>query len=89
MFLAGAHYIPSQFNFLVDHGVSCDRMAVETEISFLTDVDVRGVSVDITGDYIVLEGTTKSLSDSLKIESTAKSVVGTDRVMSRLVALNG
>jgi hypothetical protein len=88
MFLAGAHYIPSQFNFVVDHGVSCDRMAVETEISFLSGVDVSGVSVDVTGDYIVLEGTTKSSSDSIKIEQTAKSVVGADRVMSRMVALN-
>jgi F420-0:gamma-glutamyl ligase-like protein len=86
MFLSGTQYTPSHFNYLVDHGVSCDRMAVEAEISYLDGVDTSNVVVDMTGTYIVLEGTVASLSDAVKVERVAEAVMGAGRVMSRLIS---
>jgi F420-0:gamma-glutamyl ligase-like protein len=87
MFLSGNQYTPSHFDYLVGHGVSCDRMAVEAEISYLSGVDTSNVVVDMTGTYVVLEGTVASVNDAAKIERVAESVVGAGRVMSRLISV--
>jgi Flp pilus assembly secretin CpaC len=86
MFLSGTQYTPSHFDYIVGHGVSCDRMAVEAEISYLSGVDTSNVTVDMTGTYVVLEGTVASVDDAQKVQRVAESVVGADRVMSRLMS---
>jgi osmotically-inducible protein OsmY len=87
MFLNDAAPTLTNFDFTRDHGVTIEKTAVETELSYLADFDGRDVSVDMTGCYLVLEGTVSSLRDAERAQKVAREIVGIDRVISRLVVV--
>jgi len=68
-----------------DHGVSIAKTAIETELSYLANVDTRNVSVEQSGDSYVLNGVVRSSSDLARILRVVQEVVGFDRIMSRLL----
>lgn len=75
----------ASFSFTADHGVSMEKTAIETELSYLTNFDATDLSVDVTGDYIVLEGAVRSSSDQARAIRVAREIVGFNRVLSRIV----
>jgi osmotically-inducible protein OsmY len=76
------------FGFATDHGISMEKTAIETELSYLSDVDASNVSVDVTGDYIVLEGAVKTTVDYARILRVAREIVGYNRVLSRVLVVS-
>jgi osmotically-inducible protein OsmY len=74
--------------FAADHGISMEKTAIETELSYLTDVDAGNVSVDVTGDYIVLEGAVKTSREYARILRVAREIVGYNRVLSRILVVS-
>jgi osmotically-inducible protein OsmY len=75
----------ASFSFGHDHGISMEKTAIETELSYLRDFDGSNLSVDVTGDYIVLEGVVTSNGDHARVLRIAHELVGYDRVLSRIV----
>jgi osmotically-inducible protein OsmY len=73
------------FEFARDHGISMEKTAIETELSYLANFDGRDLSVEVTGDYIVLEGVVHSSSDQARALRVAREIVGYDRVLSRII----
>ncbi len=86
MFLSSLQPTMSNFDFSREHGISCDRNAVEMELSYLDDFDKRNMSVDTRGDQILLEGVVKNSADVERAIKVARNIVGYDRVISRLIA---
>jgi osmotically-inducible protein OsmY len=76
------------FSFAQDHGISMEKTAIETELSYLVDVDASNVSVDVTGDYIVLEGAVKTTGEYARILRVAREIVGYNRVLSRVLVVS-
>lgn len=77
---------PSASEFTVhDHGISLEKTALETELSYLPDFDASNISVEASGDHIVVEGAVKSNTELARVLRTAHEVVGYDRVQSRIV----
>ncbi|WP_164901820.1 BON domain-containing protein [Neorhizobium lilium] len=87
MFLSSVQPTITNFDFVRDHGVSIEKTAVEAELSYLADFDARDLTVDMTGHYLVLEGTVTSAADAERAVKVAREIVGSDRVMSRLVVV--
>jgi osmotically-inducible protein OsmY len=75
----------STFTTPVEHGISMERTAIETELSYLANVDASTVTVDVIGDHIVLEGAVKSSVEMARVLRVAQEVVGFNRVLSRLI----
>jgi osmotically-inducible protein OsmY len=75
------------FDFARDHGISMEKTAIETELSYLHKFDGKDLSVDVTGDYIVLEGVVHSTRDLARALRVAREIVGYDRVLSRVIVV--
>lgn len=75
------------FEFARDHGISMEKTAIETELSYLANFDGRDLSVVVTGDYIVLEGVVHSMGDHARALRVAREIVGYDRVLSRVIVV--
>ncbi len=75
----------TSFTFSPDHGISMEKTAIETEMSYIPDLDATTLTVDVTGDYIVLEGTVKTNVELARVLRIAHEIVGYDRVLSRIV----
>jgi osmotically-inducible protein OsmY len=88
MFLSSLQPTMNNFDFSCQHGISCDREAVEMELSYLADFDKRNMSVDTRGNQILLEGVVKNSSDVARAVNVARNIVGDDRVISRLVSIS-
>ena len=88
MFLSSVQPSISQCDFTVGHGITCERTAVEVELSYLAGFGGEDVSVDMVGHYVVLEGTVPSPADAERALNVARGIVGSDRVMSRLVVIH-
>ncbi len=88
MFLSSVQPSISQYDFTVGHGITCERTAVEVELSYLAGFRGEDVSVDMVGHYVVLEGTVPSPADAERALNVARGIVGSDRVMSRLVVIH-
>lgn len=73
------------FSLIPDHGISMEKTAIETELSYLPNFDGRDLTVDITGDYILLEGAVRSTADQVRALRVAREIVGFDRVLARIV----
>jgi osmotically-inducible protein OsmY len=73
------------FSLTPDHGISMEKTAIETELSYLHNFDGKDLTVDITGDYIVLEGAVRSTGDQVRALRVAREIVGYDRVLSRII----
>ncbi|AYD00934.1 BON domain-containing protein [Neorhizobium sp. NCHU2750] len=73
------------FEFARDHGISMEKTAIETELSYLHNFDGKDLSVDVTGDYIVLEGAVRTTGDQARALRVAREIVGFDRVLSRII----
>jgi osmotically-inducible protein OsmY len=71
----------------VDHGISIEKTAIETELSYLSAVDATNVSICVTGDCIVLEGAVKTTSEHARILRVAREIVGYNRVLSRILVV--
>jgi hypothetical protein len=74
------------FSIAREHGF--EKTAIETELSYLRDVDTREVSVDLSGDYIVLEGVVGTMGEYSKVLQVAREVVGYERVLSRILVVS-
>jgi osmotically-inducible protein OsmY len=88
MFLSSLQPTMSNFDFTCTHGITCEKTAVETELSYLSGFDGRDVSIDVVGPYLVLEGTVPTQSDAQRALKVAREIVGEDRIMSRLVVVH-
>ncbi|TWF47508.1 BON domain-containing protein [Neorhizobium alkalisoli] len=86
MFLSSLQPTLSNFDFSCQHGISCDREAVEMELSYLADFDRRNMSVETRDDQILLEGVVKNAAEVERVIRVAREIVGYDRVISRLIA---
>jgi osmotically-inducible protein OsmY len=75
-------------SFAQAHGILMEKTAIETELSYLTDVDASNVPVDVTGDYIVLERAVKTTGEYARIFRVARKVVGCNRVLSRVLVVS-
>ncbi|TNM65263.1 BON domain-containing protein [Aliirhizobium smilacinae] len=73
------------FALTPDHGISMEKTAIETELSYIPNFDASDLSVDVTGDYIVVEGVVKSNVELARVLRIAHEIVGYDRVLSRIV----
>lgn len=71
-----------------DHGISIEKTAIETELSYLSNFDATSISVDVIGDFIVVEGVVKSSSDLGRVLRVAHEIAGYHRVLSRVVVCN-
>lgn len=87
MFLSSLQPTMSDFDFTSEHSVSGERTAIQAELSYLPDFDASDIFVDVTGPYIVLEGTVRSSAEAAKALQVAQDLAGRDRVISRLIAL--
>jgi osmotically-inducible protein OsmY len=74
------------FTVAREHGF--EKTAIETEFSYLRDVDTSNVSVDISGDFIVLEGVVKTTAEFSRVVKVAREVVGHDSVLSRILVVS-
>lgn len=72
-----------------DHGISMEKTAIETELSYLHNFDGKDLSVDVTGDFIVLEGVVHSTADHARALRVARDIVGYERVLSRIIVVGG
>lgn len=88
MFLSSAQPSMTNFDFTREHGITCEKTAVETELSYLAGFSGEDVSIDMIGHYVVLEGTVPSQTDAERALKVAREIVGEDRVMSRLVVVH-
>ena len=88
MFLSSVQPTMTNFDFVRDHGVTMEKTAIQTELSYLADFDGSDVTVDMTGSFLVLEGTVTSSADAERALKVAREIVGFDRVMSRLVVVH-
>jgi hypothetical protein len=68
-----------------DHGISLEKAAIESELSYLEGFDPKNVSVEIFGDSVILSGVVSTSSELARVLRIARSVVGYDRLLSRLV----
>lgn len=83
MFLSSLHPTAS-FALAHDHGMFMEKTAIETEISYLPNYDGQNLTVDVAGDFIVLEGVVDSSGDHARVMRIAREIVGYDRVLSRV-----
>ena len=74
----------ASFALAHDHGMLMEKTAIETEISYLRNFDGQNLTVDVAGDFIVLEGVATSTGDHARIMRIAREIVGYDRVLSRV-----
>ncbi len=88
MFLSTLQTSPSNFT-AQDHGISMEKTALETELSYLPDFDASNLTIETSGDNIIVEGAVKSNTELARVLRTAHEVVGYDRVMSRIIVVGG
>ena len=74
----------ASFALAHDHGMMMEQTAIETEISYLPNFDGQNLTVDVAGDFIVLEGVVDSSGDHARVLRIAREIVGYDRVLSRV-----
>lgn len=79
---------PSAFGIMRDHGISCDKSAIEAELSYMPHGEASDVSVHWSGTFIVLEGTVMSGAAADKVVRVARDIAGPDRVISQLVVIS-
>lgn len=84
MFLSSLQPTAS-FAFAHDHGMMMEKTAIETELSYLPNFDSSNLTVDVTGDFIVLEGVVSSSGDHARVMRIAREIVGYERVLSRVL----
>ena len=68
-----------------DHGISLEKTAIESELGYLDGFDPRDISVEVYGDSLLLSGVVKSSSDLARVLRVGRSIVGYDRLVSRIV----
>jgi osmotically-inducible protein OsmY len=78
----------SNFEFSCQHGISCDREAIDMELNYLADFDRRDLSVDVNGEKILLEGAVRTQRDVERAMRVASEITGFDRIVNRLVSVS-
>lgn len=61
------------------------KAAIRAELDYLAGVDCRQIDLDMSGDYVVVEGIAFSHGDLARIIETATEIAGANRVICRAV----
>ena len=75
------------FGFSRETGTSCGKPAIEAELPYLEGVDCSDVTVEESGQHIVLDGTVPSSRELSKIVRLAAEIAGRDNVICQLIVV--